>query len=260
MPSWSRAWGPWARSSAATTSATGRCKDTDGDGLPEFVDAWGQPLQFFRWPLFITPTPRRARSSTSGTIRLTPPRSASRSSSSTRPTFPYSRPASRTRWTPTSSSWRRRGGRRSRTRTPVRRSSAIGGPCRVSRRQRRGAGLRVLLPPAHRASPEYRDAGVHWDRADRPTRKTLSASDTAGPSFQAADPLRAGPTSNWGSSALPEPESYAHSNPATDGREQRHAFVNDLQQPASTRPRSAITRMLTSYDPTPDSYGLRSGQ
>jgi hypothetical protein len=27
-------------------------QDTDGDGLPEFVDAWGQPLQFFRWPLF----------------------------------------------------------------------------------------------------------------------------------------------------------------------------------------------------------------
>ena len=26
-------------------------KDTDGDGLPEFVDAWGQPIQFFRWPL-----------------------------------------------------------------------------------------------------------------------------------------------------------------------------------------------------------------
>ena len=26
-------------------------KDTDGDGLPEFVDAWGQPLQFYRWPL-----------------------------------------------------------------------------------------------------------------------------------------------------------------------------------------------------------------
>ena len=26
-------------------------RDTDGDGLPEFVDAWGQPLQFFRWPL-----------------------------------------------------------------------------------------------------------------------------------------------------------------------------------------------------------------
>ncbi|WZO97197.1 prepilin-type N-terminal cleavage/methylation domain-containing protein [Isosphaeraceae bacterium EP7] len=26
-------------------------KDTDGDGLPEFVDAWGEPLQFFRWPV-----------------------------------------------------------------------------------------------------------------------------------------------------------------------------------------------------------------
>jgi prepilin-type N-terminal cleavage/methylation domain-containing protein len=27
-------------------------RDTDGDGLPEFVDAWGQPLQFYRWPIF----------------------------------------------------------------------------------------------------------------------------------------------------------------------------------------------------------------
>jgi hypothetical protein len=26
-------------------------QDTDGDGLPEFVDAWGKPLQFYRWPL-----------------------------------------------------------------------------------------------------------------------------------------------------------------------------------------------------------------
>lgn len=25
-------------------------KDTDEDGLPEFVDAWGQPLRFYRWP------------------------------------------------------------------------------------------------------------------------------------------------------------------------------------------------------------------
>jgi prepilin-type N-terminal cleavage/methylation domain-containing protein len=29
-------------------------KDTDGDGLPEFVDAWGQPIQFFRWPIHYT--------------------------------------------------------------------------------------------------------------------------------------------------------------------------------------------------------------
>jgi hypothetical protein len=26
-------------------------QDTDADGLPEFVDAWGQPLQFYRWPV-----------------------------------------------------------------------------------------------------------------------------------------------------------------------------------------------------------------
>ena len=25
-------------------------KDTDGDGLLEFVDGWGRPLQFYRWP------------------------------------------------------------------------------------------------------------------------------------------------------------------------------------------------------------------
>jgi len=27
-------------------------KDTDGDGLLEFVDAWGEPLQFYRWPIY----------------------------------------------------------------------------------------------------------------------------------------------------------------------------------------------------------------
>jgi prepilin-type N-terminal cleavage/methylation domain-containing protein len=26
-------------------------RDTDGDGLLEFVDAWGEPLQFYRWPI-----------------------------------------------------------------------------------------------------------------------------------------------------------------------------------------------------------------
>ncbi len=25
-------------------------RDTDGDGLPEFIDAWGQPLRYYRWP------------------------------------------------------------------------------------------------------------------------------------------------------------------------------------------------------------------
>jgi prepilin-type N-terminal cleavage/methylation domain-containing protein len=27
-------------------------RDTDGDGLPEFIDAWGEPIQFYRWPIF----------------------------------------------------------------------------------------------------------------------------------------------------------------------------------------------------------------
>ena len=25
--------------------------DTDGDGMMEFIDAWGEPLQFYRWPI-----------------------------------------------------------------------------------------------------------------------------------------------------------------------------------------------------------------
>lgn len=32
-------------------------RDTDEDGLPEFVDAWGEPLRFYRWPTrLIDPT------------------------------------------------------------------------------------------------------------------------------------------------------------------------------------------------------------
>lgn len=29
---------------------TSEIADTDGDGIPEFVDGWGQPLRFYRWP------------------------------------------------------------------------------------------------------------------------------------------------------------------------------------------------------------------
>lgn len=35
-------------SADAFTSA--EVKDTDGNGLPEFIDAWGNPLRFYRWP------------------------------------------------------------------------------------------------------------------------------------------------------------------------------------------------------------------
>ena len=30
---------------------TEEVQDTDDDGLPEFVDGWGEPLQFYRWPV-----------------------------------------------------------------------------------------------------------------------------------------------------------------------------------------------------------------
>jgi prepilin-type N-terminal cleavage/methylation domain-containing protein len=55
-------------------------KDTDGDGLPEFVDAWGQPLQFFRWPVLYHSDTQRGQVinnwsytvNASGTAVLTP--------------------------------------------------------------------------------------------------------------------------------------------------------------------------------------------
>lgn len=40
---------------------TSEVADTDGDGLLEFVDAWGQPLRFYRWPTrIIRPGPPTA--------------------------------------------------------------------------------------------------------------------------------------------------------------------------------------------------------
>ncbi len=44
--------GPWGSVFSRDDFTDREVQDTDGDGLPEFVDAWGQPLQFFRWPLF----------------------------------------------------------------------------------------------------------------------------------------------------------------------------------------------------------------
>jgi hypothetical protein len=43
--------GPWGSVFNPDEFTDREVQDTDGDGLPEFVDAWGQPLQFFRWPL-----------------------------------------------------------------------------------------------------------------------------------------------------------------------------------------------------------------
>lgn len=35
---------------AADSFVAGEIADTDGDGLSEFVDSWGNPLRFYRWP------------------------------------------------------------------------------------------------------------------------------------------------------------------------------------------------------------------
>ncbi len=43
--------GPLGSSFNADDFSDREVMDTDGDGLPEFVDAWGKPLQFFRWPV-----------------------------------------------------------------------------------------------------------------------------------------------------------------------------------------------------------------
>jgi hypothetical protein len=43
--------GPWGSVFSRDDFTDRQVKDTDGDGLPEFIDAWGEPLQFFRWPV-----------------------------------------------------------------------------------------------------------------------------------------------------------------------------------------------------------------
>ena len=51
MRFWWKGRGRWARFSAGMTSPTARCRTPTATGCLEFVDAWGQPLQFFRWPV-----------------------------------------------------------------------------------------------------------------------------------------------------------------------------------------------------------------
>ena len=67
--------GPWGSVFSRDEFTDREVQDTDGDGLPEFVDAWGQPLQFFRWPMLLSFRPsarpgdpaRTRRSRTPGT-------------------------------------------------------------------------------------------------------------------------------------------------------------------------------------------------
>jgi prepilin-type N-terminal cleavage/methylation domain-containing protein len=46
--------GPMGSAFTADDFTEREVKDTDGDGLMEFVDAWGEPLQFYRWPIHYT--------------------------------------------------------------------------------------------------------------------------------------------------------------------------------------------------------------
>ena len=106
MRFWSRASGPWGSVFNRDDFTDREVQDTDGDGLPEFVDAWGQPLQFFRWPVLyhsdlqrgqmILPTrPRRTHGTCCRLIRL----DSATVASTRRRCF---RSGSATRWTRTS--------------------------------------------------------------------------------------------------------------------------------------------------------------
>jgi prepilin-type N-terminal cleavage/methylation domain-containing protein len=44
--------GPLGSAFAPDDFTSREVADTDNDGLPEFIDAWGEPLQFYRWPIF----------------------------------------------------------------------------------------------------------------------------------------------------------------------------------------------------------------
>ncbi len=51
--------GPLGSTFSADDFTSKEVGDSDGDGLPEFLDAWGQPLQFYRWPThYISPLQR----------------------------------------------------------------------------------------------------------------------------------------------------------------------------------------------------------
>ena len=137
-------------------------KDTDGDGLPEFVDAWGQPLQFFRWPLLYHSDTQRGQVIDYWDYTQAPPASrADRVLQSAR-IARSSRPASRTRWTPTSSSWRRPGGRRSQNgNSPLRFTGGTAGSVGGS------GGVLAFEYFFHRLTEPFSHTGnaqFYWDR------------------------------------------------------------------------------------------------
>ena len=157
-------------------------QDTDGDGLPEFVDAWGQPLQFFRWPVLyhsdlqrgqvILPDPNFR---TADTFDLLPPYQTVDSADGRRQhvgsvfqererdTLDPNQQLTAPQW------WSQTGvgGQ-----LAANNSSPFVGklrPAPIARCQRRRAGIRVLFPPADRAG----SAGLEPATCLGPRRRTI---------------------------------------------------------------------------------------
>ena len=177
MRSWWREAGRCGSAFSRDDFSDKEVQDTDGDGLPEFVDGWGNPIQFFRWPiLYHSHLPARADSSRAyrrkaGRSR-TPIRIAAASAS-----------ASRTRSTRHSSSWRLDGGRTSGVGglaansnypqlVPLPSAAPLpnesGGPLSF------GALFHATTEPMPVPPPQPLTAGVLWDRSGSARRAFLT--------------------------------------------------------------------------------------
>ena len=195
MPSWSRG-GAAGLGLQPRRFHRQEVQDTDGDGLPEFVDAWGQPLQFFRWPLLYHSDIQRGQVIDHWAYTQLLPR-PSPSSSFHPPIARCSRPASRTRWTSTSSCWRRPGGRRSTAATRARPSASLG-PAHgsVSQRQRGVQAFEYFFHRLTEPLPAHRRPRTLLGPRRRPILPP-------GLLLQVPDPLSAGPTSSRACSSIP---------------------------------------------------------
>ena len=152
-------------------------QDTDGDGLPEFVDAWGKPLQFFRWPLFYHSDIQRGQVDRDHQRELLDAQPPVREP---RGTWEPAQRASRARAGPAGPEPAARGAglvvQRLQQRHPLRRRRQLPGPRRATtcQCQRPRPGVRILLPPPDRALSQRRRAALLGPRLD--------ATAAAGPS------------------------------------------------------------------------------
>ena len=145
-------------------------KDTDGDGLPEFVDAWGQPLQFFRWPILYHSDIQRGQVYMAGQVQISngvevvtpstslyslyPPYATRTTLRAEHARAPRARPDRREPAAPVARLvGDQRGGSGVQRLVAVQRRRRNS---RVSQHEPRGSVLWQLLPPADRAVPACR--------------------------------------------------------------------------------------------------------